>query len=60
MKTVIFVLVLMKGSQIEDEGRVGTYQKCSWLVSQINRAGNNSPYNAYCKPVLVDKNVDDD
>jgi len=49
----------MKGSEVVDEGQVGSYQTCSWYVSQINRAGNNSPYSAYCKPVLKDIEEED-
>ena len=54
VKTVIFILVLMKGSEVVDEGIVGNYQTCSWHVSKINVAGNNSPYSAYCRPELTD------
>ena len=54
VKTVVFILVLMKGSEVVDEGKVGNYQTCSWHVSQINVAGKNSPYSAYCRPELTD------
>jgi len=58
MKAVVFVLVLMKGSEVVDEGSVGSFQKCDWHVQQINVAGKNSPYSAYCKPILIDKEED--
>ena len=58
-KTVVFVLVLLKGSEVVDEGSVGSFQKCDWYIQQINRAGNNSPYSAYCKPILIDKEIDE-
>jgi len=57
MKTLVFVLVILKGSEIMEEAEIGNYQDCSWNMSLINKPGN--PYSAYCKPklkMIVDKN----
>tara|TARA_R100000234_G_scaffold45162_1_gene26957 strand:+ start:2062 stop:2244 length:183 start_codon:yes stop_codon:yes gene_type:complete len=59
MKTLIFILVIMKGSEQVDEADFGSHQDCSWHASLINRANTGSPYSAYCKPklkMIVDKN----
>tara|TARA_R110002012_G_scaffold15474_2_gene61582 strand:- start:1550 stop:1732 length:183 start_codon:yes stop_codon:yes gene_type:complete len=59
MTTVIFILVIMKGSEEVEEADFGSHQDCSWYASLINRANTGSPYSAYCKPKLktiVDRN----
>ena len=59
MKTVVFILVILKGSEIVEEAEIGNYQDCSWHMSLINKKGTGSPYRAYCKPKLktiVDRN----
>ena len=52
MKTVVFILVILKGSEVMEEAEIGNYQDCSWHMSLINKKGTGSPYSAYCKPKL--------
>ena len=59
MKTVVFILVILKGSEVMEEAEIGNYQDCSWHMSLINKQGDGNPYSAYCKPKLktiVDRN----
>ena len=59
MKTLVFVLVILKGSEIMEEAEIGSNQDCSWHAALINKQGDGNPYSAYCKPKLkmnVDRN----
>ena len=55
MKSVVFILVIMKGSEVIEEGKIGDYGKCTYYMQQINIAGTGSPYSAYCKPTFKKK-----
>tara|TARA_A200000113_G_scaffold54824_1_gene45808 strand:+ start:1393 stop:1566 length:174 start_codon:yes stop_codon:yes gene_type:complete len=55
MKSVVFILVIMKGSEVIEEGEIGNYGKCTYYMKQINIAGTSSPYSAYCKPTFKKK-----
>jgi|TARA_R100000655_G_scaffold8808_2_gene22680 hypothetical protein len=50
MKTIIFILVIMEGTEVVDEVEIGSYQNCSWNMEQINRANTGRDYSAFCRP----------
>ncbi len=57
MKTLVFILVIMEGTKIIDEADMGSFQKCSWHMKQINISHKNNYHNyqAFCKPKFKKK-----
>lgn len=60
MPTLVWVLVILNGSTIENEElQYPSLQKCEMYENQINRPINKEiagyPYGAYCKPVVVSR-----
>ena len=62
MKTLVFVLVILEGTQIYDESlQYGSIDKCSWYANKINfynERQTRNTYSAYCKPLVIEKNED--
>ena len=60
MKTLVFVLVILEGTQIYDESlQYGSIDKCSWYANKINfynQRQTRNTYSAYCKPLVIEKN----
>ena len=60
MKTLVFALVILEGTQIYDESlQYGSIDKCSWYASKINfynERQTRNTYSAYCKPLVIEKN----
>jgi len=60
MKTLVFVLVILEGTQIYDESlQYGGIDKCSWYANKINfynQRQTRNTYSAYCKPLVIEKN----
>ena len=62
MKTLVFVLVILEGTQIYDESlQYGSIDKCNWYANKINfynERQTRNTYSAYCKPLVIEKNED--
>jgi|TARA_R100000664_G_C2712207_1_gene108591 hypothetical protein len=60
MKTLVFALVILEGTQIYDESlQYGSIDKCSWYANKINfynERQTRNTYSAYCKPLVIEKN----
>ena len=60
MKTLVFVLIILEGTQIYDESlQYGSIDKCSWYANKINfynQRQTRNTYSAYCKPLVIEKN----
>tara|TARA_Y100001951_G_C11244713_1_gene242663 strand:+ start:18 stop:206 length:189 start_codon:yes stop_codon:yes gene_type:complete len=60
MKTLVFALVILEGTQIYDESlQYGSIDKCSWYANKINfynERQTRNAYSAYCKPLVIEKN----
>ena len=60
MKTLVFVLIILEGTQIYDESlQYGSIEKCNWYASKINfynERQTRNTYSAYCKPLVIEKN----
>jgi hypothetical protein len=60
MKTLVFILVILEGTQIYDESlQYGSIDKCSWYANKINfynERQTRNTYSAYCKPLVIEKN----
>ena len=60
MKTLVFVLVILEGTQIYDESlQYGSIYKCNWYANKINfynERQTRNTYSAYCKPLVIEKN----
>ena len=60
MKTLLFALVILEGTQIYDESlQYGSIDKCSWYANKINfynERQTRNTYSAYCKPLVIEKN----
>ena len=60
MKTLIFALVILEGTQIYDESlQYGSIDKCNWYANKINfynERQTRNTYSAYCKPLVIEKN----
>ena len=60
MKTLVFILVILEGTQIYDESlEYGSIDKCSWYANKINfynERQTRNTYSAYCKPLVIEKN----
>lgn len=57
MFKLVFVLMIMNGSEVEGQVTYSSMQKCIWYASQINvhedrLVGN---YSAWCKPTVVEQ-----
>jgi len=55
MTSLVFILVIMKGSEVMEEAEIGSYSDCTYHMNHINIAGKSSPYSAYCKPTFKKK-----
>ena len=59
MKTLVFMLVILKGTEIYDETmQYGSIDKCSWYAEKINfynKRQTRNDYSAYCKPFVITK-----
>ena len=62
MKTLVFALVILEGTQIYDESlQYGSIDKCNWYANKINfynERQTRNTYSAYCKPLVIEKNED--
>ena len=60
MKTLVFALVILEGTQIYDESlQYGSIDKCIWYANKINfynERQTRNTYSAYCKPLVIEKN----
>jgi len=60
MKTLVFALVILEGTQIYDESlQYGSIDKCNWYANKINfynEKQTRNTYSAYCKPLVIEKN----
>ena len=60
MKTLVFVLVILEGTQIYDESlQYGSIDKCNWYANKINfynERQTRNTYSDYCKPLVIEKN----
>ena len=60
MKTLVFALVILEGTQIYDESlQYGSIDKCNWYANKINfynERQTRNTYSAYCKPLVIEKN----
>ena len=60
MKTRVFVLIILEGTQIYDESlQYGSIDKCNWYANKINfynERQTRNTYSAYCKPLVIEKN----
>ena len=60
MKTLVFALIILEGTQIYDESlQYGSIDKCSWYANKINfynERQTRNTYSAYCKPLVIEKN----
>ena len=60
MKTLVFALVILDGTQIYDESlQYGSIDKCNWYANKINfynERQTRNTYSAYCKPLVIEKN----
>ena len=60
MKTLVFVLVILEGTQIYDESlQYGSIDKCNWYANKINFYNERQTRNtySYCKPLVIEKNI---
>ena len=60
MKVLVFMLVILEGSEIYDDTlQYGSIDRCNWYAKKINfyneRQSRNT-YSAYCKPLVIEKN----
>ena len=62
MKTLVFILVILEGTQIYDQSlQYGSMDKCNWYANKINfynERQTRNTYSAYCKPLVIEKNED--
>tara|TARA_R100001015_G_C4600788_1_gene155707 strand:- start:691 stop:879 length:189 start_codon:yes stop_codon:yes gene_type:complete len=62
MKTLVFILIILEGTQIYDQSlQYGSIDKCNWYASKINfynERQTRNTYSAYCKPLVIEKNDD--
>ena len=60
MKTLVFVLIILEGTQIYDESlQYGSIDKCNWYANKLNfynERQTRNTYSAYCKPLVIEKN----
>ena len=60
MKTLVFALLILEGTQIYDESlQYGSIDKCNWYANKINfynERQTRNTYSAYCKPLVIEKN----
>ncbi len=59
MKVLLFVLVILEGTEIYDDSiEYGSIDKCNWYAEKINfykaRQTRNT-FSAYCKPRVVER-----
>ena len=62
MKTLVFILVILEGSEIYDDSlQYGSIDRCNWYANKINFYNERQTRNtssAYCKPFVIEKNED--
>ena len=62
MKVLLFVLVILEGTEIYDDSiEYGSIDKCNWYANKINfynERQTRNTYSAYCKPLVIEKNKD--
>ena len=62
MKTLVFILVILEGTQIYDQSlQYGSMDKCNWYANKINfynERQTRNTYSAYCKPLVIEMNED--
>jgi hypothetical protein len=60
MKTLVFILVILEGSEIYDDTlQYGSIDRCNWYAKKINfynERQTRNTYSAYCKPLVIEKN----
>ena len=60
MKILVFILVILEGSEIYDDTlQYGSIDKCNWYANKINfynERQTRNTYSAYCKPLVIEKN----
>ena len=57
MKELVFILIVMNGTQEEGQITYRSMDKCKWYAEKINREVKNlvGNYSAICKPVIRNK-----
>jgi len=57
MKELVFILIVMNGTQEEGQIIYRSMDKCKWYAEKINNQVKNlvGNYSAMCKPVVQDK-----
>ena len=59
MKVLLFVLVILEGTEIYDDSiEYGSIDKCNWYAEKINfynARQTRNPFSAYCKPRVVER-----
>ena len=62
MKTLVFILVILEGSEIYDDTlQYGSIDRCNWYAKKINfynERQTRNTYSAYCKTLVIEKNDD--
>ena len=62
MKTLVFILVILEGSEIYDDTlQYGSIDRCNCYAKKINfynERQTRNTYSAYCKPLVIEKNED--
>ena len=62
MKTLVFILVILEGSEIYDDTlQYGSLDRCNLYSKKINfynERQTRNTYSAYCKPLVIEKNED--
>ena len=58
MTKLVFILILMNGTEVEGEKEYPSMQKCSWYAKSINQESDRlaGRYSAWCKPQIVEVN----
>ena len=57
MKELVFILIVMNGTQEEGQITYRSMDKCKWYAEKINNQVKNlvGNYSAWCKPVAVEQ-----
>ena len=60
MKTLVFILIILEGSEIYDDTlQYGSIDRCNWYAKKLNFYNERQTrytYSAYCKPLVIEKN----
>tara|TARA_B100001248_G_scaffold261411_1_gene252509 strand:+ start:218 stop:397 length:180 start_codon:yes stop_codon:yes gene_type:complete len=56
MTKLVFILMLMNGTEVEGEKQYSSMQKCSWYAKTINQESDRlaGRYSAWCKPQIIE------